>query len=507
MLMLPSSVFCAEKDLLQYASDYLKKGRYLEALSFYNDIEMNIDNWRDKETSSYYKGLGDLYFEYLGDEKKAIAVYLKMIERFPGAPEICSAYHYTAKAYLRLGQKEKADGFYKYLALNFSDYYKNNNIEKELKDYDKGDGPVDDTFFSSGRLFPSQIRVLVLKTKDPVSFYSKGDFELFSDNGSLMKKVSSGTGTLFSVRDGSLLLDDENAGTCIKLRSEDEQNIRVNDLVYRGDLRVSAAADQVLVVNYIGLEEYLYGVIPREVSPSWPEQSLMTQAVAARTYALYHMLKREDEIYDVFSTTSSQVYGGRKAEHPSAQKAVDLTRGEVLINDRRIVLALYHANSGGMTEQMEKVWHGGFPYLTGVEDPFSKNRPGYFWNKKIKKTLVENGFKKFGLDISSVTDIVPVERSGSGRIEKLKVCQGDKHFFLSGNSFRLMVGPAAVKSSNFSVKKEKDIFLFSGTGYGHGVGMSQWGVNSMAKKGYDYRQILKFYYPGTEINKIKTALR
>ena len=505
ILLVPAAVSCAEKDLLQYASDYLKKGRYLEALSFYNDIEMNMDKWQDQETASYYKGLGDLYLNYLGDEKNAISVYLKLIERFPDAPEICSAYHNAAKAFLRLGKKEKAKRFYHYLELNFSDYFKNNKIEKELKDYERGEGLVDDISFSSERLFPSKIRVLVLQSKSPVSFYSEDDFDLFHDNGSLIKGVAPGTDTVFSAMDGSLLLDGLNAGMCVRLRSDDGQDIRVNDRSYRGDIRVSAEGEQVSVVNHIGLEEYLYGVIPKEVSPSWPEQSLMTQAVAARTYALYHMLKREHESYDVFSTTSSQVYGGRESEHPAARKAVDLTGGEVLINNGRIVLALYHANSGGRTEQMEDVWHGGLPYLTSVEDKFSKNRPGYSWDKKLEKVLIEKGFEKFGLDISSVTDIVPVERSGSGRIKKLKVYQGDEYFFLSGNSFRLMVGPAAVKSSNFTVKKEKERFLFLGTGYGHGVGMSQWGANSMAKKSYDYRQILKFYYPGAEIVKIKTA--
>jgi len=500
-LLLIAAPVSAQNDLQQFASDYLKNGRYLEALSFYKDIEMNADKWPDKKTASYYKGLGDIYFEYLGNDKEAILAYLEFVEKFPDASEIYRVYHNLAKAYLKLGQKEKAAGYYLYLSLNFSDYYKKNSIEKELKGYEDDKEYAGNTSLFSDSMLPSKIRVLVLQSEAPVLFSSEGCINLFFDNGSKEIIVRPEIDTVFSVRDGFLIVDNLPAGQAVRLKADSEQNIKVNGLSYRGDVWVRAVDGQIFVVNSLDLEEYLYGVIPREISPSWPEQALKTQAVAARTYALYHMIKRKHEMYDVFSTTSSQVYGGKVSEHPSAISAVDKTKGEVLTCNGRLILALYHANSGGRTEQMGNVWQGGFTYLKSVEDDFSIKRPGYSWDKKLDKTVIENCLKNYGLDISSIVNIVPVERAESGRIKKLEIIQDNKSFFLSGNSFRLMVNPAKIKSSNFEVKKEKEKFCFLGTGYGHGVGMSQWGVNSMAKKGYDYRQILKFYYPEAVISK------
>jgi stage II sporulation protein D len=355
-------------------------------------------------------------------------------------------------------------------------------------------------------MFSPRIRVLILQSEDPVIFSSKSCLRLYPDNGTLEITVSPETDTVFSVKDNLLTVDKLPAGQWVRLKADIEQNVKVNGLSYRGDVWVRAVKGQIFVINSLDLEEYLYGVIPREISPSWPEQALKTQAVAARTYALYHIIKRKHEIYDVFSTTSSQVYGGKVSEHPSAIRAVDQTKGEVLTCKEKLVLALYHANSGGKTEQMENVWPGGFTYLKSVKDDFSIKKPGYSWDKNLETTEIEKCLKKFGLDISSIIKITPVERAASGRIKKLEIKQEGGSFFLSGNSFRLMVGPARIKGANFEVKKEKEMFCFSGKGYGHGVGMSQWGVNSMAKKGYDYSQILKFYYPEAVISKLKNNL-
>jgi len=498
MIAVPVS---AQNDLQQIASDYLNNGRYLEALSFYKDIEMNAEKWQDKKTASYYKGLGDIYFEYLENDKEAILAYLEFINKFSDASEIYLVYHNLAKAYLRLGQKEKAKDCYQILALNFRDYYEKCSIEKELKDYEEGKASVDSKFIYSEFMSSPRIRVLVLQSEEPVIFSSKGCLGLYLDNGTREIIVNPETDTIFSVTDEMLTVDKLPAGQLVRLKADNEQNIKVNGLSYRGDIWVSTVKGQIFVINALDLEEYLYGVIPKEISPSWPEQALKTQAVAARTYALYHMIMRKHEIYDVFSTTSSQVYGGKVSEHPSAIKAVDQTKGEVLTCNGKLVLALYHANSGGKTEQMGDAWPGGYTYLKSVKDDFSIKRPGYSWDKKLETVDIEKCLEKFGLDISSIVNIVPVERAESGRIMKLEIIQEGGSFFLSGNSFRLMVGPARIKGANYEVKKEKEKFCFSGKGYGHGVGMSQWGVNSMAKKGYDYCQILKFYYPEAVVSK------
>ncbi len=238
------------------------------------------------------------------------------------------------------------------------------------------------------------------------------------------------------------------------------------------------------------------------MAPSWPPEALKAQAVAARTYALYHMLLRRSDAYDVLSTTSSQVYGGSEKDYPSVRSAVDATRGLVLAEGGRLALTLFHANSGGMTESCENIWGGRLAYLSSVEDPFSKNRPGDAWEKTLTAEEITAACVQFGIAAGAVQEIAPVERSASGRIQKLKVVTDSQTFFLSGNSFRLIVGPGKIKGANFEVQKQKGRFVFNGHGYGHGAGMSQWGANAMAKKGSDYRAILGLYYPGAQIVRI-----
>jgi stage II sporulation protein D len=256
------------------------------------------------------------------------------------------------------------------------------------------------------------------------------------------------------------------------------------------------------VVNHIPLENYLCGVLPREMAPSWPPEALKAQAVAARTYALYHMLLRRTDAYDVLSTTSSQVYGGSEKDYPSVRSAVEATRGLVLAEGGRLALTLFHANSGGMTESCENIWGGRLSYLSSVEDPFSKNRPGDAWEKTLTAEEITAGCVQFGIAAGAVQELAPVERSASGRIQKLKVVTDSQTFFLSGNSFRLIAGPGKIKGAHFEVQKKKGRFVFNGHGYGHGAGMSQWGANAMAKKGFDYRAILGLYYPGGQIVRI-----
>ena len=283
----------------------------------------------------------------------------------------------------------------------------------------------------------------------------------------------------------------------VRITPADGQSVSIDGKTYRGLLTLTAVKGRLLVVNHIPLDDYLCGVLPREMAPSWPLEALKAQAVAARTYALYHMLLRRSDAYDVLSTTSSQVYGGSEKDYPAVRSAVDATRGLVLAEGGRLALTLFHANSGGRTESCENIWGGRLSYLSSVEDPFSKNRPGDAWEKTLSAEEITAACVQFGIAAGAVKEIVPVERSASGRIKKLKVVTDSQTFFLSGNSFRLIVGPGKIKGANFEVRKQKGQFVFNGNGYGHGAGMSQWGAYAMAKKGYDYQGHSRALLPGS----------
>jgi stage II sporulation protein D len=495
-LFLPlTNSYTAEK-LIRQAESYREKGRYLEALSLYNDINMNT--WSEQLSATFYKGLADIYYEYLGDGENALALYRKLLENINDESRTASVYHKMARIYYTKGQRQKAIMFYKKILSLFPIYYRDNRIENELQVFEKGGELLDDVTLSIGRPLPLYVRILVEESTEPVKVSSEGGLGVFSRAASFFRKIPPGRSLRFSVRNNSITLSGYGQlQSPVRIKSSGQQCIKINNRSYRGFVWVQLRDGKLLVVNHVGLEQYLYGVLPREVSPSWHAHTLKAQAVAARTYALYHMVKREKEIYDVFSTTSSQVYGGKDVEHPVTQDAVDSTKGLILTYDGKIALTLYHANSGGETERADDVWGSRLPYLVSVEDRFSVNQPGFSWERTLSFDDIQGCLKRFGFPVTSIQDITVVERAASGRIKKLKISQPDEPFYLTGNSFRLIVGPGKVRSSNFEVKIEDGQFIFKGNGFGHGVGMSQWGAYDMAKNGYKFKEILQFYYPKT----------
>jgi stage II sporulation protein D len=489
--------------LLQKAGDFYKKGRFLEALSFYKDIYMN--DWADGFAGSLYKGLGDIYFEYLGDLDNALKFYTEILEKIPDDKAVPSVCHSIAKIYYKKGEPEKSSKFYKDILSRFPAYYIDNNLENELKALEKGVRFDDDLLMAIDRHFPVNIRVMTGESQEPVNVFSKGVIGIYSSDSSCFNIIKAGKTVSVSCQKGAICIDNKTFfKDAVRIKSESKECVEINGVSYRGFFWIYIMNNRLVIINHVNLEEYLYGVLPREISPSWPEPALKAQAVAARTYALYHMVKREKELYDVFSTTASQVYGGRDSEYSSTRKAVDLTKGLILSYKKKIVLALYHSNSGGETEKAEDVWGSRLPYLGDLKDKFSEDMPGFKWEKTLSREEIEKSMKEFGIQLNSIEDIIPLERAASGRIKKLKILQAKESFYLSGNSFRLIVGPGKVKSSNFEAFKQDDKFIFKGKGYGHGVGMSQWGAYGMAKAGHDYKEILNFYYNGTEVNGLLT---
>lgn len=487
--------------LLQQAESYKAKGRYLEALSFYNDIYMN--KWSQEFSVPLYMGLAGLYYGYLGNADKALKLYRTILQKLPDDPRLAPVYHNSAKIYFKKGEREQALKYYGDVLAKFPDYFEKNNLNAELEALEKGGSLRDDVILSVERPFPNYIRVLVQETAEPLTISSQGGLGLYCPSSSFFRKIPARKAVRLGLRNGNIYLEGSKSfNGPVRIKAVEQAPIKINGRSYRGFLRVYGRDGRLLVVNHVGLEEYLYGVLPLEISPSWPEPALKAQAVAARTYALYHMAKRENEIYDVFSTTSSQVFGGKDAERRATVKAVDMTRGLVLGYDKKIALTLYHANSGGETEKAENVWGSPLPYLSSIRDEFSMNKPGFDWEKNIALDELQQRMQQFGLPAGALQAIEPLERAVSGRIKKLKISQADQSFYLSGNSFRLIVGPGKVKSANFEVRRKKNKFVFKGKGYGHGVGMSQWGAYGMAKAGYDYKKILQFYYQGTHVHSL-----
>ncbi len=280
---------------------------------------------------------------------------------------------------------------------------------------------------------------------------------------------------------------------------------------YRGSIEFRVESGWLTTVNELNIEDYLRGVVASEMPASWPAEALKTQAVAARNFALQRVESTRGSSYNVTCDLSSQVYGGYDAESPATNKAVEDTRGMVMLSGGNLVAAFFHSSSGGYTENSEDVWVAKLPYLKWKEDPFDKNDAYYNWQVDYTADQLKEKLAGAGYEFSKVTDLQELARTSSGaRVKKIAV-KGEgpsgKNLTVeiyNADNIRIALG---LKSALFTFTKKYDKnkkltgVSFAGSGWGHGLGLSQYGVRGMARSGYNYQDILKYYYTGAILAK------
>jgi stage II sporulation protein D len=287
----------------------------------------------------------------------------------------------------------------------------------------------------------------------------------------------------------------------VRIRSQ-MNRFRLNGREYRGDLVLIRQKDMTLLaINYADIDDYLKGVLPREVSPRWKMESLKAQAVASRTYALFQELSSFDRDYSLEATVSSQVYGGATSEQPETSQAVEATRGQIMLFNGELFPAYFHAACGGHTTRPETVWNTyANPVMSGVTDPYCVGLKHHEWNTTIPARDIEAALQKSKIDIGTVFSLEASRMDPSGRITEVIIHGTKNDASLRGNEFRLALGPQYLRSLKIKrLRKVDDSFYFEGYGWGHGVGLCQWGAKAMADNGFDYRQILRFYFQNAEI--------
>lgn len=250
----------------------------------------------------------------------------------------------------------------------------------------------------------------------------------------------------------------------------------------------------------IPFEEYIKGVVSGEMPASFELEALKAQAVAARSYALYHMNGGE---YDVTNTTSNQVYLTEEEQRQrwkedyeeksnKIKEAIKETEGQYLTYNGETVNAMFFAASVGKTENSEEVFVTEVPYLRSVSSQWDEASPVF--NDVIRIDL-KDFYEKLSLPYSETLNIDILEKTSTGRVKKIKI-NGQE---LNG---RDVASKLSLRSNFFEINKEDKTLTIKTKGYGHGVGLSQYGANGMAKEGYKYDEILKHYYEGTEIKKM-----
>ena len=272
---------------------------------------------------------------------------------------------------------------------------------------------------------------------------------------------------------------------------KDDGVVWIGDRWYRGKVRIIRQGSKVTALNLVDLEEYLYSVVGAEAYPTWPQEALKSQAVVARTYALYKASTASNRYYDLDTTTNTQVYKGLETEFVTTHEAVKATKGKVLTYQGKVILSAFHSSSGGHTENVEDVWSSPLPYLRGVVD-YDQLAPVFQWSKTF--SAWEMGRLIGG--VGSVRSLVPEKTTPHGRIITLKVVGSRGSRRITDDQLRKAL---KLKSTLFTLSKNKGMFTIEGRGYGHGIGLSQWGSHYLAQKGIPYHQILSHYYKNAQL--------
>lgn len=329
----------------------------------------------------------------------------------------------------------------------------------------------------------SAYRVLALNTNE----------ELFKGKRLWHTKVSLG--------EGGINIGEQNFKIYgVRIQPDKSPSIYLNNRRFRGAIDIIRQSNnKLLVVNHLDVEEYICGVLYHEVAPWWPMEALKAQAIVSRTFALHQAKVNAKQDYDLVSTVYSQVYGGRTSERGRTSRAVKYTKNKVLTYSNKLFSSFYHATCAGYTEEAGKLWNINLTPLKGRECQFCRRSPHFHWKKKISLQDIEEALEKAGFKVGLIKSIETVDRDISSRITELEITSTRGRIKVGGNRFRLAVGPNIIKSTNFTVEIKKRQAYFEGYGWGHGVGMCQWGSFFMAREGFNSEQILNYYYPESKI--------
>jgi stage II sporulation protein D len=297
---------------------------------------------------------------------------------------------------------------------------------------------------------------------------------------------------------------DGRRAAAFRLRSD--RPIRFNNREYPATLEIVRSGEGVAVVNELPLEEYVAGVLRAEASEKWPLEMLRAQAIAARTYAAHHRVIAATRPFHILASTAHQQYAGRVPPTSPIWAAVRDTAGQVMLWEGEVFPAFYHTESGGYTEDPRSVFAArNMPGLKPVRCDFSAaaGSPHFYWSLDVRLGELADTLRRHGVQTGAISAIDVTERTPSLRAVTVTVRSDRGSVALRGNDFRRMLGYDTFKSTLFAVAMDGELARFTGRGYGHGVGMCQWGAKGMAEQGYVAKQILEFFYPGTSLGSLE----
>jgi stage II sporulation protein D len=292
----------------------------------------------------------------------------------------------------------------------------------------------------------------------------------------------------------SIIISDRVGAGELVIEPKNNGYVWIGDRWYRGTTRLIRQNNGITAINKVDLEQYLYSVVGAEAVSSWPIEALKAQAVAARSYALYKR-KGSNGIYDVDTTIGTQVYKGLDTEYTTTHQAVNSTLGQIMTYNNQVILAAFHSSSGGYTENVEDVWTSPLPYLRAVVD-YDQQSPVFEWQQIVPVSKIQS----LVAGVGKIKGFKPTEMTPRGRVITMNVTGDRGSTTVSGNDLRKVLD---LRSTLFRVSTSGDNLLVKGRGFGHGLGLSQWGAYYLAKQGINYHQILAHYYQTANLSQMK----
>ena len=276
-------------------------------------------------------------------------------------------------------------------------------------------------------------------------------------------------------------------------------NLRVGSRKVAGRVRLLARRGELLVVAVEPFEAYVAAVVSREAPPRFQPEALAAMAVAVRTYAVGAAEKPRDPAYDVVAGVEDQVFDGMDGVAAVYREAADRTRGVVVRYKGELARTVYHSTCGGRTEDARSAWGKDIPYLQAQSCDDCADSPVYRWEYRMSEAEGRRVAGALGVPPGKDLRIAVAGRTPTGRASRVRVSSGGVSRELQAAEFRKVAGYAKIRSLKMEIVPVAGEWRFTGEGWGHGVGLCQFGANGMARRGAGFRGILARYYPGTEI--------
>ena len=356
-------------------------------------------------------------------------------------------------------------------------------------------------------LLHNNIKEIQIEINQPYSISDLESDEVLADRGNLKKSILYLKSGDFRTRPLASESTHNAPSTFIKANGNvsiftSKGFVKLRKSKYCGKLILIPKEDgRFSILEEIGIEEYLPGVVEGEMPMMWNDDALQAQVIAVRTYVIYKRKIKANSLYHI--NKLDLAYKGSYMNQAKTKEIVNKTRGTVMVYDWKLFPGYFHSTCGGHTEDINRVFNlKSIPPLSGVDCGYCSNSKYYHWKKRLGRNEIQNKLNATKSKVKRIRNISTEQIGPGGHCSTIKIEHTGGTKRVNANDFRLIIGPNNLRSTSFNIKNSGSSFVFEGRGWGHGVGLCQYGTQNMAKSGFRWYDILRYYYPEIDLVKI-----